>query len=191
MDLQHRLAEKLALIFLDEKDDEKEKAIITYGIEVVLNELLKSILIIILGIVFGKLLVAIIGIIYLLSIRRFLGGGHFDSNIMCTVVTVFTAFIGPVLIMMIRIPLFIQMAVGVILILTIIFMNVFSEGDTISQDKKKKGRIISIIVFLVAGILAYIFGGLEYLSEIIFIEIIVVLFAVIEVSNSKKEMQSN
>ena len=93
--------------------------------------------------------------------------------------------------MMIRIPLFIQMAVGVILILTIIFMNVFSEGDTISQDKKKKGRIISIIVFLVAGILAYIFGGLEYPSEIIFIEIIVVLFAVIEVSNSKKEMQSN
>ena len=177
MDLQHKMAEKLALLFLDDKDDEREKAVITYGIEVVLNELLKAILIFLLGVLFGKIWIAIIGLTYLLIIRRYLGGRHFDSNIMCTIFTVFSAFLGPVMIMMIRIPLFIQVVVGIILTLTIIFMNLYTKDEPFPPEKIRINKIISIVLFWTVGIISYIFGGLDYLSAILFIGIIGVVFA--------------
>ena len=171
------MAEKLALLFLDEKDDEREKAVITYGIEVVLNELLKSILILVLGIVFGKTLVAVIGLVYLLIIRRYLGGRHFNSNIMCTMFTVFTAFLGPVLVMMIIIPFVVLIVAAILLTLTIFIMNLYSEDEPLSPEKVKKNKLVSILIFWVAGLLAYVFGKDSYLSEILFIELVAVVFA--------------
>ena len=155
MDLQHLMAEKLALLFLDEKDDEREKAVVTYGIEVVLNEVLKAILILMLGIIFGKTLVAVIGYLYLIIVRRYLGGRHFNSNILCTITTVFTAFVGPVLVMKINVPLIIQIVTSVLLTIIIIVMIPYSEDGPISPEKRRINKFMALLFFWIISIVIY------------------------------------
>lgn len=85
MDLQHLLAVKLAKYIIGEHE---EKAIVvTYGIEVFLNEFLKLAVALIIGVAIGKLWLVLFTAIYLLIMRRLIGGRHFKSNILCFIVS--------------------------------------------------------------------------------------------------------
>ena len=72
--------------------------ILVYGIEVFLNEAIKVVVIVCLGILMDKLRLIIFSMIFLLILRRYVGGNHFSNNKICLLYSVTSTTIIPVLV---------------------------------------------------------------------------------------------
>ncbi|SCW52116.1 accessory gene regulator B family protein [Eubacterium ruminantium] len=172
MDLQHKMAVGIAGVLTGKSDDEKEKALVTYGIEIILNESVKGILILILGICFGKFPLAVLGMVYLLVARNLAGGRHAKSNIMCILISIVSAFFCPLFAIKINIPFVIQIILCLFMSILIPVIVPFDPDGKIGSKVKNKRRIYSLLSFWIALIFVYFIAGRSYINAILVIEMI-------------------
>lgn len=100
MDIQHEMALIIAKQITKMEFEMKEDKfnILVYGIEVFLNEAIKVVVIVCLGILMDKLRLIIFSMIFLLILRRYVGGNHFSNNKICLLYSVTSTTIIPVLV---------------------------------------------------------------------------------------------
>ena len=84
VELQHCMAVGIANLLDENKEqDVEDKLFLIYGIEVFLNEFLKIAFALMLGGILGALPLVLFGTVYLILLRRYAGGRHFQSNGAC------------------------------------------------------------------------------------------------------------
>ncbi len=178
MDLQHKLAEQIA-VWMDpdkEEENQEEHILLVYGIELFLNEFLKIMLIFIIGLLMGESKLAIFFMAYVMIARKFSGGKHFKSNLMCTIFTTFTCYIETVLCTQLRLPLVLQIAVGILEILCIFaWIPYEKEEQAFTQELRKKRKLQSLHCFLVGIFGAWLLGGVAFVNGLLLCEGIVLI----------------
>lgn len=179
MELQHNLAKWIASYINDESDSEEEIALTTYGIELFMNEFLKVVLIFIVAMLVGQVKMAVIGTTYLFIARRLSGGRHFESNVVCTLFTLLTALVGPLIIFKVSIPTAMRIGIVIFEILMILaFVPYTKEGDVLGDRQRFIKKAAScLLYFLFLGI-ARLLELEGYINSILLIELIVLLATV-------------
>lgn len=166
MDIQHELALIIATYLEREKAkkedvSENELVILTYGIEVFLNEFIKIIIAVILGILLGEILLVLYSIVFLLLIRRYSGGIHFESNLICLLYS---------LVAIVVMPVFgkrFDLGIGIAAVLCVVELVAFMFFIEKRHDESKRQLLIRkcklLFVYVVGLFFAYILGGIPYL----------------------------
>ncbi len=88
--MQHKMAIYFADKLFEGIEEEKEKILVAYGIEVFLNEFLKIIFYMSIGIILGKSLEVFFSIAFFLGVRRIAGGRHCRTNVACFIISLLT-----------------------------------------------------------------------------------------------------
>ena len=168
MDIQHALAVRIAN-YLDAEtaQDTKEKVLLTFGIEVFLNEFLKIVLILLLAILFGEVPVVLLSITYFLLLRRYAGGRHCKTNLKCYMASVLTLLVLPIMAINITIP---YIVTGIIIIVEMI---VLVKGLPQKVDKKRL-----FIVFCIGLILSFVWGSVYYMNALVLVAFVSLVTAV-------------
>lgn len=177
MNLQHKLAELVAMPFVDGKESEEEQALFIYGIEIFLNEFLKVIFIFLIAVLVGKIKIAALGTSYLLLARRCSGGRHFKSNIACTLFTIFTAFVGPLCVSVLHAPLWSLLGIAILETGLIYLCIPYTKDFVLNAIQKRYRKISATLLFWGFVILAEFVGGNTIVNGILLIEGIVIVSA--------------
>lgn len=154
MIMQHHLSECIADFLLSQKVIKKhEKEIYVYGIQLVISSIVNLLICITISLLLGELINGLIFFVLFSSLRRFTGGFHCKTFIMCNVV--FSSIVALVLLS--------NKFLGkvfenyLILIVTVIFTlicillcsPVYNENKELTYIKKKRFRILSMIVYAI------------------------------------------
>lgn len=162
MNIQHSIAEYLSGIISNEQDKPEDRILVTYGIEVFLNEFTKFMVACVLGAIIGQLPLILYETIYLLLMRRYTEGLHFQSNVACFAFTeiavVLIPFIGIHLHFSFILFLIIFLVVGIILF------------TYVPKIKKIKAFIVYVLGLLLGGI-----GGWPFVHATILVAAVVAL----------------
>ena len=178
MDIQHEVALKIATYLEREKAkkedvSENELVILTYGIEVFLNEFIKIIIAVILGILLGEILLVLYSIVFLLLIRRYSGGIHFESNLICLLYS---------LVAIVVMPVFgkrFDLGIGIAAVLCVVELIAFMFFIEKRHDESKRQLLIRkcklLFVYVVGLFFAYILGGIPYLRAMSYLVLMIVV----------------
>ena len=177
MNLQHKLAELFARPLLDGSESVEESALLVYGIEIFLNEFIKVIIIFLIAIFVGEVKIAVFGTCYLLLASQCSGGRHFNSNVACTLFTIFTAFVGPMCVVMLQVPLWVMLGIAILETGLIYKFIPYIEEKTMNTAQSKRRKIIAILLFWFFVGITGLLGGKALINGILFIECIVILAA--------------
>ncbi len=164
--MQHTLAVKIAN-FLDgnSADETEEKLLLTFGIEVFLNEFLKAVAILALAAYMGVFPITCFSMIYLLSLRKYARGKHCNSNIKCYLVTFFTTLVVPIMMLNLQLPYFVT--VLMIIAIAIAYFIRFSG----TPDKK----MTLYIIYFLGLYLGFLLGKIGYVNALLSVALVVVL----------------
>lgn len=155
---------KICKILLDNKQiEEDELELYKYGFFLLLSNIFFTILIIVLGLLFGNIFETLIFYISFCTIRHFAGGYHANTEIRCDIITTLFFTVSVFLISLSE-----QRNIKIIVLflsaLSVVTISVLSPLDTpakpLDSDEKKKYRRISLIilsVIVVLIIISYIF----------------------------------
>lgn len=159
MDIQHALAVRIAN-YLDTEtaSDTKEKVLLTFGIEVFLNEFLKLVLILALAIILGEFQVVLLSMTYFLLLRRYAGGRHCKTNLKCYLASILTLLVLPILAVKISVPFFLT---GFLVVVETILL--------VKGLPQKVNKVRLFIVFSVGIILGFIWGDLAYMNALLLV----------------------
>ncbi len=168
MNLQHALAVGIAN-YLDAETapDTKEKVLLTFGIELFLNEFLKLVLILLLAVLLGEFPVVLLSTIYFLLLRRYTGGRHCKTNLKCYMATILTLLVLPILAVNITLP---YQVIGLLVVVETILMI---KG--LSQEVDKKSLFI---VFCIGVILGFVCGNIYYMNAMLLVAFVSLVTAV-------------
>lgn len=178
MDIQHEIAKKIATFLerdrIKKNEDIAERLIIlTYGIEVFLNEFIKFLIAVIVGIILGEIKIVLCAIIYLVLIRRYSGGFHFNSNLVCILYTLVDLLVMPIIGRRIEITIWVPIVLVVIEVLAfLIFVKKRQNEDNKSLIIRK---VKLLTVYFAGGAVAYLIGGIPFVRGMIYLAILVVL----------------
>lgn len=182
MDLQHKLAEQIAVCmdgYSNEEEKQEEHILLVYGIELFLNEFLKILLIFIIALFMGEGKVAVFFMAYVIIARRVSGGKHFKSNFMCTIFTTFTCYIGPLLCKQSRLPIELQIVVIILEILGIFLLIPYEKEEReFTQKLRKKRKRQALFCFLISIPVAWLLGGTAFMNGLFLCEGIVLVSAI-------------
>ena len=146
MDIQHSMAVKIAnMIDKETPAQDEEKIMLTYGVEVFLNEFLKMLCAWSLAIIFGIFPSVFYGTVFLLILRRYAGGIHFRSNAVCFVFTVMVLVAIPIAARHIVMPQALEMT---LILCEIILFAVFAPAHAKKEYTVKEKAITKIILIL-------------------------------------------
>lgn len=168
MNIQHALAIKIAN-FLDAETapDTKEKVLLTFGIEIFLNEFLKVVLILVLAALLGELFVVLLATTYLLLLRRYAGGRHCNTNFKCYVASIMTTLILPIIVINISLPYIVSAFLVVIELILVV------KG--LPQGINKK---CILIVYCIGMIVGFIMGDIPYMNAMLCVALVAIAMAV-------------
>lgn len=123
-----------------------------YGVEAILMELLSLIIIILLGVLTHSIETTIIFLIVFISIRKFIGGYHADSNLRCNIIMSMLFLISVFVTKFNSKELAIVLNIVAFFVVLISFIGIGPIGNknkTLDKSKIKKGKIISFHLFIV------------------------------------------
>lgn len=183
MDIQHQMAVKIADFIDSRKEEETEesveqKLLLIYGIEVFLNEFLKMAVVLACGILLGEIPLILCAMVFLLLLRRYAGGKHFESNLICFCVTWFSLVAVPIIGKTTAMPVAAMVAIGIVeAILLLIYAP--SKAD---EDYTRKQRLIlktkTMVVYGIGLWGSWFFGGIEYLRAMMLVALVVAITAI-------------
>lgn len=175
MKIQHNLAVAIANLLKQDEDSKEDKLLLVYGIEVFLNEFLKLACAWFLALFMGILPEVIFATVEFLLLRHYAGGKHFESNAVCFSVSILSmilpAFIGK------YIDFEIEMLV-ILNILVCLFLIIYAplnQKKLLSRHEKCARKILSIVIYGIAVIVAKILGGAQYFNIVWVIGVIEVI----------------
>lgn len=183
MDIQHQMAVKIADFVDSGKGEETEesveqKLLLIYGIEVFLNEFLKMAVVLACGIFLGEVPLTLYAMVFLMLLRRYAGGKHFESNLICFCVTWFSLVPVPIIGKTMAIPVEVMIPIGMIeVILLLIYAP--SKAD---EDYTRKQQLIlkakTMIVYGIGLLGSWFCGGIEYLRAMMLVALVVAITAI-------------
>ena len=176
MGLLHKLSKNIAGYIEGESENYIERELLAYGVELIINEMIKILMIMVVAFFLNKVVIAAYFIIYLYVSRRFAGGKHFDSQLKCIIVSVATCFLGPVLLE----KLAVQNEVIILLMLTEMFLILrwipYKEESGSISEADAKNKTISLLIFAFGIIIAWLIGGKGFVNGVLFCEAVVLAF---------------
>lgn len=175
MDLQHRMAVRIAEIIDGEVSERQEERIMMiYGIEVFLNEFLKVFFSLIIACFIGIFPLALYSTIYLLLLRRYVGGKHFKSNTVCSIFSFFKMVVAPLLGAILKLSTWIQALLFIIeTVLVIYYTPYLKEGEITTREIVKARKVKAFLVIVIGLILGWLIGGELYVKSGLMIGLIV------------------
>lgn len=145
--------------------------IYVYGFELLISSILSTSIILLIGIILGKILQTIAFLITFSLLRSFTGGYHANSYCFCSVVTL--SIFGLVLLFseLVNINLFAYMVLAVVgFTLLFIFAPIENPNKKLTLIQKRKFKIISLVVFIVFVLIGiFLKSFFEQISNVIFI----------------------
>lgn len=152
--MQHHLSECIADFLLSQKIIKiQEKEIYVYGIQLIISSIVNLLICITISLLLGELINGLVFFASFSSLRRFTGGFHCKTFVMCNVV--FSLIVAFVLLS----NTFLGEAFEnyLILIATVIFTflcillfsPVYNENKELTYIKKKRFRVLSMIVYAI------------------------------------------
>lgn len=175
MDLQHKMAISIAEI-IDGKESERreERIMMVYGIEVFLNEFLKIFFSLVIAYFIGIFPLALFSTTYLLMLRRYVGGRHFKSNIVCSIFSFFTIVVAPLLGATLKLSRWIEVLLFIIETrLVIRYTPYLKEGEVTTKEIEKVRKKKAFLVNVIGLILGALFCGEIYMKSGLMIGLIV------------------
>lgn len=174
----HGISEQIILYAVKNNAIDKEKAAeYIYGLELSLSVLSSYLSVIIIGAVMGMLWQSMLFLFLFVSIRRFAGGFHFKSQVMCYLCT---CIICTVAFSIIKYSLNNILSCTVVMVLSTLVLLVISPIPAIEKplDDKEKiiygrvSRIILVIISVAYAVLYFIQN--VYISKIVAVSILTV-----------------
>jgi len=161
-----KISQSLSDIITKELDfDEEKKEVITYSIEYLFLQLFGFITIIIVAFFFGVIKTALIASVFGAVLRKFSGGAHFSSSIMCLSfgAFVYTA-IGKIAVTINNFPNFNFNYIFIFLILSLVIVYRLAPVDSPakpihSQDFKNRLKLASLIFVILTIILIFLINS--------------------------------
>lgn len=145
---------------------------IKYGLDILISFFVKTVLIMLIGLILGLLPYLITAVITLALVKLFSGGVHAKNDFQCFVVTSLVIFSIIYLSLLINITIFYKV---ILFVLSFILLIAYAPADSeekpiISENLRKKLKIrscfISFIVFFVALLLGGVAGNVIILSQL-------------------------
>ena len=192
MELQHKLAVKLAEIIDKngtEESNMEERMLLIYGIEIFLNEFLKLMFILLFAIIVNKAGEAVFFMVYLLVARKLAGGRHCKNNLMCLLVTFFTAFAAPVAAVRMTVGTVIQISLFIgELVVTLLILPYIKKEEEPTKEERRKRKVSAGIMFSVFILLARLLGGIPYVNGMLAEHALILISALPEFKKKNKMM---
>lgn len=152
--MQHHLSECIADFLLSQKVIKKhEKEIYVYGTQLVISSIINLLICITISLLLGELINGLIFFAIFSSLRRFTGGFHCKTFLMCNVV--FSSVVALALLSNIFLGEVFENYVTVIvtaifnLICILLFSPIYNENKKLTYIQKKRFLISSIIVYAI------------------------------------------
>lgn len=171
------------------KDTEDERAYYKYGMEISISSILGIVLITSLGIVFQKVMFALIYTIMFMTLRQITGGYHAKTYFKCNL-TMCLSFCTTIILSFLLKSIFCSGTFIIHLLLsiaiTIVFCPVANENKPIKPESKNKFKIFAVILSVFFSLIGYyIFqhsydSGIFIIATIIMINVLIVLPKLIE-----------
>lgn len=154
MIMQHRLSECIADFLLSQKVIKKqEKEIYVYGTQLVISSIINLLICITISLLLGELINGLIFFAIFSSLRRFTGGFHCKTFIMCNVVfssVVALALLSNTFLGKVFENYVIVMVTAIFnLICILLFSPVYNENKKLTYIQKRRFLISSIIVYAI------------------------------------------
>jgi accessory gene regulator B len=154
MIMQHRLSECIADFLLSQKVIKKqEKEIYVYGTQLVISSIINLLICITISLLLGELINGLIFFAIFSSLRRFTGGFHCKTFIMCNVVfssIVALALLSNTFLGKVFENYVIVMVTAIFnLICILLFSPVYNENKKLTYLQKRRFLISSIIVYAI------------------------------------------
>lgn len=152
--MQHRLSECIADFLLSQKIIKKqEKEIYVYGTQLVISSIINLLICITISLLLGELINGLIFFAVFSSLRRFTGGFHCKTFIMCNVVfssVVALALLSNTFLGKVFENYVIVMVTAIFnLICILLFSPVYNENKKLTYIQKRRFLISSIIVYAI------------------------------------------
>lgn len=152
--MQHRLSECIADFLLSQKVIKKqEKEIYVYGTQLVISSIINLLICITISLLLGELINGLIFFAIFSSLRRFTGGFHCKTFIMCNVVfssIVALALLSNTFLGKVFENYVIVMVTAIFnLICILLFSPVYNENKKLTYLQKRRFLILSIIVYAI------------------------------------------
>ncbi len=179
-------------------DNEDDRAHYKYGIEITISSFLNIILVVILGMIFSKIELAIVFLLLFISIRQLTGGYHAKSYFRCNL-TMCVSFCCCIFATTILKKYFnmIFLIIHIILssIIILAFCPVSNENKPIKPEARNKYKITSFVVSNFFSVLGYFIYsrskeiGLFIIMTIILINVLVIISQFTERRKSNEKEQ--
>ena len=180
MNFQHKLAITIAN-FLDDDTSRQDTnhILLIYGIEVFLNEFLKLVVSLLIAWLIGLLPQAAFASVYLLLLRRYAGGRHFESNLACSLFSFTVIVIFPGIGMHLLLPTKIRYALIIGTAALLVSVVPFLKKDEQMENKEKlKRKVITLFIYFTGLFLGYCVGEIHFLQGAIFVSATVAITAI-------------
>lgn len=156
MEIQHEIAVKIGKFICGKNESEENRLWITYGIEVLLNEVSKFCVALLIATVLNIFWEVLFSGILLLLLRAISGGRHFKNNI-CCFITSDISLICPVLFakkwqLGQKCQILVYIVIGIMLLL----WTPFETNQKMGKRNRGNRKILIIIAFSVGIVIEYI-----------------------------------
>lgn len=182
--MQCYLSERIADFLLYQKIiNTQEKEIYVYGIQLVISSVINLLICITISLLLNELINGILFFILFSSLRRFTGGFHCKTFIMCNIV--FSVIVTLVLLInksfgyVFEKPVLFTVTVIFCLICILLFAPVYNENKELTKLEIKKFKIISIVVYTIHICFYLIFNLFNVRLNIILIGDLIVAFMIV------------
>lgn len=163
-----------------------------YGFELLISFFFSTIGVLIIGMILGRFLQTLMFLATFILLRSFTGGYHANTYSVCSLVTFslfgFVLFLAEVVL----VPLFLYLILGVAgTVVMLLFVPIEHPNKKLSDDQKRKYKIISLVLFLIftmAGCLFSYFGS--SLGAIVFYTLIADIMLLFFKSRKERRKQS-
>ena len=179
----HKISERIITYAIKNSTLDKDKADeYIYGLEITLSVLASYLSVIIIGLLMGMLWQSVLFLFLFVSVRRFAGGFHFSSQIMCYLSM---CIMCSLVLLIIKYSENNVMLYSIIMTISIIILLMLSPVPAIEKplDTKEKiiyGRIARIMIIVIAVIYAVLcFFEHIYIAKIIAITVCVIAIFVV------------
>ena len=145
----NKIAKRLTAKLLSNKIIAEDMSdIYIYGFELLFSFFFSTTIIVIIGVLLGRILQTLMFLLIFVLLRSFTGGYHANTYAVCTVVT-FSIFGGVLLLSeLVVLPLFLYtILAGLGLVIMLVFVPIEHPNKKITDEQKRKYKNMSIILF--------------------------------------------
>jgi accessory gene regulator B len=175
-----------SFIFRYSDISEEDSEIYQYGFEIMISSVLSAILALLIGVLTANAASGAVFLLCVVPLRQYTGGYHAGSYFMCNLIFSISCF---TVIMMSRFLtgfLSVNLIKAILLLSCIVVINfspVANKNKPITEEKKRKCKIISVITLLILGVCSIIAFYLKpyYGALITFSLLFVMIMIIIEI----------